>query len=61
MGCPRSVAMKLTGRKTESVYKRYAIVSDTDLQAATAKLETAPSPVSVPFRDGRAKTRSLTR
>jgi integrase len=25
---PRSVAMKLTGHRTESVYRRYAIVSD---------------------------------
>lgn len=61
-GVPRSVAMKLTGHKTESVYKRYAIVNDADLQAATAKLETAGhGPVSVPFPGGRAKTRSLTR
>ncbi len=37
-GVPRSVAMKLTGHKTESVYRRYAIVSDTDLQDATRKL-----------------------
>ena len=37
-GVPRSVAMKLTGHKTESVYRRYAIVSDADLQDATRKL-----------------------
>jgi integrase len=37
-GVPRSVAMKLTGHKTESVYRRYAIVSDADLQEATLKL-----------------------
>jgi hypothetical protein len=39
---PRSVAMKLTGQKTESVYGgtlRYAIVSDTDLPEATRRLE----------------------
>ena len=35
-GVPRSVAMKLTGHKTESVYRRYAIVSDADLREATA-------------------------
>jgi len=34
----RSVAMKITGHQTESVYRRYAIVSDADLQAATQKL-----------------------
>jgi len=37
-GIARSVAMKLTGHKTESGYRRYAIVSDADLQAATSRL-----------------------
>ena len=35
---PRSVAMKLTGHRTENVYRRYAIVNDADLQEATRKL-----------------------
>jgi integrase len=35
---PRSVAMKLTGHKTESVYRRYAIVSDADLREAARRL-----------------------
>ncbi len=35
---PRSVAMKLTGHKTEAVYRRYAIVNDADLRAAADKL-----------------------
>jgi hypothetical protein len=30
--------MKLTGHKTESVYRRYAIVSDADLREAARKL-----------------------
>lgn len=34
----RSVAMKITGHKTESVYRRYAIVRDSDLREATEKL-----------------------
>jgi integrase len=38
-GVARSVAMKITGHKTESVYRRYAIVSDSDLREATAKLD----------------------
>lgn len=37
-GVPRSVATQLTGHKTESVYRRYAIVSPADLKAGVAKL-----------------------
>ena len=37
-GVPRSVAMKLTGHRTESVYRRCAIVADADLREATARL-----------------------
>jgi integrase len=37
-GVPRSVATKLTGHKTEAVYRRYAIVSDADLRAAALRL-----------------------
>ena len=37
-GVPRSVAMKLTGHKTESVYRRYTIVSETDVADAVRKL-----------------------
>jgi integrase len=40
-GVPRSVAMKLTGHKTENVYRRYAIVSDADLESAAQKLSAA--------------------
>ncbi|MBI4584013.1 MAG: tyrosine-type recombinase/integrase [Planctomycetes bacterium] len=35
---PRSVAMKLTGHKTEAVYRRYAITSQSDLREGVAKL-----------------------
>jgi integrase len=38
MAVPRSHAMKITGHKTESVYTRYAIVSDADLRAASERL-----------------------
>ena len=34
----RSVAMKLTGHKTEAVYRRYAIVVESDLREAGTKL-----------------------
>jgi integrase len=37
-GVPRSVAMKLTGHKTESIYRRYAIVAEQDLKDGVAKL-----------------------
>jgi Phage integrase family len=37
-GVSRSVAMKLTGHKTESVYRRYAIVAESDLRGGSAKL-----------------------
>ncbi len=35
---PRSVAMRLTGHKTESVYRRYAIVAERDLAEGVEKL-----------------------
>jgi integrase len=47
-GIPRSVAMKLTGHKTEAVYRRYAIVSEGDLADATRKLTGESVPVSIP-------------
>ena len=37
-GVPRSVATKITGHRTESVYRRYAIVSYEDLQAAAIRM-----------------------
>jgi integrase len=40
-GVPRSVAMKMTGHKTESVYRRYAIVDEAMLREAGAKIAAA--------------------
>ena len=40
-GVPRSVAMQLTGHQTESVYRRYAIVAETDLAEGVRKLAAA--------------------
>ena len=37
-GVPRSVAMRLVGHKTESIYRRYAIVSARDLSDGVARL-----------------------
>jgi hypothetical protein len=38
---PRSIAMKITGHRTESIYRRYSIVCDADLQAASEQLALA--------------------
>jgi integrase len=38
-GIPRNIAMSITGHRTESVYRRYDIVSDRDLKQAATKLE----------------------
>ena len=37
-GLSRSVAMQLTGHKTEAVYRRYAITSEADLREGVARL-----------------------
>ena len=64
-GVPRSVAMKLTGHKTEAVYRRYAIVSDAELREAAEKLAgggAAEASVTFLSRSGRPsqETRSAT-
>ena len=38
-GVPQTVAMKLTGHKTDSVFRRYDIVSEGDLREAARKLD----------------------
>jgi hypothetical protein len=37
-GVSRSAAMKITGHKTESVYRRYAMVNEADMREAAVKL-----------------------
>ena len=62
-GISRSVAMKLTGHKTEAIYRRYAIVAENDLLEAGAKLTialgtsaltTSLSDTSMTAREGRS-------
>ncbi|MDP9201504.1 MAG: tyrosine-type recombinase/integrase [Gemmatimonadota bacterium] len=53
-GVSRSVAMKLTGHKTEAVYRRYAITSAADLSEGVGKLAAlhsgdVPSRTVLPF------------
>jgi integrase len=57
-GVPRSVAMQLTGMKTESIYRRYAITNEEDLArgvrliAALGKKERRrPSPDAAPQQE----------
>jgi integrase len=40
-GVPQGVAMKLTGHKTDSVFRRYDIVSPDDLRIAAERLDQA--------------------
>jgi integrase len=42
-GLSRSVAMQLTGHKTESVYRRYAITCEADLREGVARLNAVPA------------------
>jgi integrase len=59
-GVPRSVAMKITGHKTEAVYRRYAIVSESDLAEAARKLDAkkrhSSSTVAIGHEHGAALT-----
>lgn len=62
-GVSRSVAMKLTGHKTEAVYRRYAITSAADLSEGVAKLATlhgaaAGSRDVLPFTTGTIRAQS---
>jgi hypothetical protein len=62
-GVSRSVAMKLTGHKTEAVYRRYAITSAVDLSEGVAKLAVLHgaaqgSPSVVPITKGTVRAQS---
>ena len=56
-GVPRSVAMSIVGHKTESIYRRYAIVDEAMQREAAARLDawTAAAPATstvTPLRQG---------
>ena len=62
-GAPRSVAMSLVGHKTESIYRRYAIVDEAMQKEAAARLDAfaaaapaSPSPVTVATFNPRTQT-----
>jgi integrase len=57
-GVSRSVAMKLTGHKTEAVFRRYAIVSSGDLAEASRKLQAMTGIIVTAGTKGRAGTGS---
>ena len=61
-GVPRSVAMKLVGHETESIYQRYAIVAEQDLAEGVAKLaqftESCTPGKVLPFREGQLRGQS---
>jgi hypothetical protein len=61
-GVPRSTAMKTVGHKTESTYRRYAIVDEAMLKEGAAKLQTlheaqAPAAPVVPLTKATRTTR----
>ncbi len=60
-GVPRSVAMKITDHKTESVYRRYAIVSDADLKTAADALANTAAEVSGKAATAAGQVRSQVR
>ena len=53
-GVPRAVAMKLTGHKTESVYRLYAIADAASLSEGVEKLARLDRERFLPTQEARA-------
>ena len=51
-GVPETVAMRISGHKTRSVFDRYNIVDEKDLKDATQKLESYMEKQSERWGDG---------
>lgn len=54
---PRQVSMKLIGHRTESIYRRYAIVSEADIRDAGRRLDQPPTRTSTTVLRQSAKSR----
>ena len=59
-GVPRSVAMSIVGHKTESIYRRYAIVDEAMQREAAARLDAwMAAPATAPSRSTITPLRQL--
>jgi integrase len=60
-GVPRSTAMRMVGHKTESIYRRYAIVDDAMLREGSEKLARASRAGQSPGQSGVAHIEGVSR
>jgi len=58
-GVPRSTAMKMVGHKTESVYRRYAIVVEADLREGVERLARLHASEQEASRSGQVRAKSV--